>query len=297
MYPQFKTDAAVLPTTYNNETMHDYGACTIPQLLLGRDEDLEATNYTNEDFNTITTDRHRNPCRVDNNYRLYSIDKQHPTNWNFVVMNDNTRNPARESTRISSLLALQNHYAPWLLKTGAIPVLLWTHAYIPSNGRDMQGLQDVANFTSLTGVGLREYSALLQETLPLKQQPRIAPIALAFLTIYEEAPELWETLFHNADHLHPSPSGTFLQGCVLYWTLFERLPDISFLKSDGNVQDLWYNARMMQHVWEPANPLPTLKEVQYLWSIAERIANGYVPTTYINYENGEVAYEGGDGDK
>lgn len=292
MYPQFETQTAKLPMTYNNETMYDYGACTVPQLLLGNDLALEDANFTSEDYNTPTTNRHRNPCRVDNNYRLFTLDKQHPVKWDYVIMNDNTRNPARETPRISSLLALKDYYIPWLLETGAIPVFVWTHAYIPANGRDMQGLEDVANFTSLTGVGLREYSALLQEYLPLSQPPRIAPVGLAFLTIYEEEREIWKTLFHNADHKHPSPSGTFLQGCIVYNTLFGRLPDISFLKSNDDIVNLWKNARMMQHVWEPPNPLPTLEEVRYLFSIAERIATGYVPTTYINYENGETAYEG-----
>jgi hypothetical protein len=49
---------------------------------------------------------------------------------------------------------------------------------------------------------------------------------------------------------------------------------------------------MMQHSWEPPNPLPTLEQVQYLYSIAECIANGYIPKTCIDYENGGTAYEG-----
>ena len=64
------------------------------------------------------------------------------------------------------------------------------------------------------------------------------------------------------------------------------------IQSNDNVADLWKTARMMQHAWEPPNPLPSVEDVQYIYSIAERIANGYIPSTYIHYENGEVAYEG-----
>ena len=112
------------------------------------------------------------------------------------------------------------------------------------------------------------------------------------MTIYEEEREIWKSLFHNADHLHAYPSRTFLQACVVYHTLFGSLPDISFVQNDEQVADLWSTARMMQHSWEPPNPLPTLEQVQYLYSIAECIANGYIPKTYIDYENGETAYEG-----
>jgi hypothetical protein len=78
----------------------------------------------------------------------------------------------------------------------------------------------------------------------------------------------------------------------VYHTLFGSLPDVTVLQTDEQVADLWSTARMMQHDWEPPNPLPTLEQVQYLYSIAERIANGYIPKTYIDYENGETAYEG-----
>lgn len=328
MYPQWQTPNALLPELYNDLEIYDYGACTVRQLLLDKDLSLEDENYSFETYN-VSSIRNRNPCRVDDNYRLYLLDKEqqqrlhdtttHKDTWDYVVLNDHTKNPARNATRQASLKSLEESYLTWLLETGATPILIWTHAYIPSNGRDMVGLENVANFTSLTGVGIRAYRDLLRDALPDAQMPRIAPVGLgmyftnkycegpcvsplysllitlliAFLTIYEERPEMWKRLFHNADHLHPSPSGTFLQACIVHSAIFGHLPDLQQFQTEESIQFLWSTARMMQHAWEPPNPLPTLDEIQYLYDIAERISDGYIPATYIDYAEGVVAYEGG----
>jgi hypothetical protein len=48
----------------------------------------------------------------------------------------------------------------------------------------------------------------------------------------------------------------------------------------------------MQHAWEPPNPFPDLRTAKYLYSVAERVMKeGYVPKSFISYQNGEVAYE------
>jgi hypothetical protein len=288
MYPQWQTPNALLPELYNDLEIYDYGACTVRQLLLDKDLSLEDENYSFETYN-VSSIRNRNPCRVDDNYRLYLLDKEqqqqlhdtsthHKDTWDYVVLNDHTKNPARNATRQASLKSLEESYLTWLLETGATPILIWTHAYIPSNdGRDMVGLENVANFTSLTGVGIRAYRNLLRDALPDAQMPRIAPVGLgmyystnkccemtvrvttvlithhsttiAFLTIYEERPEMWKRLFHNADHLHPSPCGTFLQACIVHWTIFGHLPDLQQFQTEESVQYLWSTARMMQHAW------------------------------------------------
>ena len=208
-------------------------------------------------------------------------------------MNDNTRNPARAKSRAHSLQFLEQFYVPWLLETKATPVFLWPHAYSVASTptRSMTGLEDVANFTSLTGVGYNEYAKLLQSYLPEEQTPRIAPVGLAFLLVHEEDPAIWATLFHS-DHIHASPSGTWLQGCIVYATLFGELPP-----RDGvvrpNMTYLWKTARMMQHAWEPANPFPDAATASYLYRVAERIMiEGERPTSWVDYPNGEVAYEG-----
>jgi hypothetical protein len=323
MYPQFMTDSAGIEEDAddddddddsddsndnddhidkNNNNLYDFGACTVPQMLLGRDERLHDPGYVQPSEQTQTSGHNKNPCREDSNYLAYEIDNLYgsatpaKTNWSFVLINDNTLNPSRAATRAKGLLTLETFYADYFLKSGATPVFLWTHAYIVETTaqRNMTGfgLTDVANFTSLTYVGYKAYVDMLQSYLPDSQQPRIAPSGLAFLAVFEQDRDLWEALFHNADHLHPSPSGTFLQGCIVYHTLTGRMPQKAHVIRD-DMSSLWRRARMMQHSWEPSNPYPSRETAEYLYRVAERIMDeGYVPKSFIDYRNGEVAYEG-----
>jgi hypothetical protein len=302
MYPQFETNTSVIDTYHHNQTIYDYGACTVPQLLLGWDDRLQDPGYAQpEDKNNTSI---KNPCREDGNYLKYAIQKykkyttpKHhhdaPPTFDFALINDNTRNPARASTRALALETLERFHVDWFLETGITPVFLWTHAYTVNSTktRNMTGMDDVANFTSLTYSGYKQYAQLLELYLPEAQKPRIAPVGLAYLTVYEENFDLWKTLFH-CDHIHASPSGTFLQGCVIYYTLMGRMPDKNIvLRHD--MASLWHRARMMQHAWEPENPFPDKKTAAYLYRIAERImVEGHVPKSFIDYQNGEVAYEG-----
>jgi hypothetical protein len=305
MYPQFETNTSVVVgTTYHNQTIHDYGACTVPQLLLGWDGRLQDPGYAQPNDKNDTSIQ--NPCRQDSNYLDYAIHHKYkysattkhdhfadPPKWDFALINDNTRNPARASTRALALETLERFHVDWFLKTGVTPVFLWTHAYTVNSTahRNMTGMDNVANFTSLTYIGYKQYVQLLELYLPEAQTPRIAPVGLAFLMVHEENFDLWGKLFHS-DHLHASPSGTFLQGCVVYYTLMGRMPDKNIVLRD-DMASLWHRARMMQHAWEPENPFPDKETAAYLYRIAERImVEGHVPKSFIDYQNGEVADQG-----
>ena len=295
MYPQFMTENAIIGSR-NGSTIYDYGACTVPQLLVGFDERIYDPGYA-QPVQENGTHMNYNPCREDEMYLGYAIDtfgghQSQDGPWDFVLLNDNTRNPAREKTRARALQEIEQFYVPLFQQTGATPVFLWTHAYSveSTQTRNMTGLEDVANFTSLTKVGYDAYVELLKLYLPSSQTPRIAPVGLAFLVVYEEDRDMWDALFHNADHLHASPSGTFLQGCIVYYTLFERMPDREIV-IQGNMSVLWKRARMMQHAWEPPNPYPTTEVAKYLYRVAERVmVEGFVPDSFIDYQNGESAY-------
>jgi hypothetical protein len=287
MFPQFQTDKAAL-MTYKNHTVYDYGACTVQQLLTGQPK------FNTTEWKLAEEDRMKNPCSEDQGYASYSahyFHKRKHHKWDYIIINDNTRNPARRASRHAALTTLEQEYVPWLKQLKAVPIFLWTHAYSVEStpNRNMTGLDDVANFTSLTGVGLRAYVDLLKQHLPEEQTPRIAPSGLAFLTVYEENIDMWHKLFHNADHLHASPHGSYLQGLVLHHTVFGKLPDKSFsIRKD--MGSFWSNARMMQHAWEPANPMLDEADAGYLYGIAERVMEkGHVPASYIDYQNGEVA--------
>ena len=297
MYPQFSTHPAILqgPTYQMNHTIYDYGACTPEQLVTGRDIRLVDPGYAQP---ADKTEGNFNPCREDTTYLEWATNhyEGQAMDWQYIIMNDNTRDPARASTRARSMQFLEQFWAPLLRSSGATPVFLWTHAYRPINSvqhtHNMTGLTDIANFTSLTYAGLQAYVRLLSSLLPAHQQPRIAPSGLAFLAVYEDNRDVWHTLFHNADHLHASPSGTLLQGLCLYHTLFGKLPPKSEVVRPGHMEYFWKTARMMQHAWEPPNPIPTQGEASYLYDVAERVLiQGHVPSIFINYTNGEVADE------
>jgi hypothetical protein len=207
-------------------------------------------------------------------------------------------NAARGPTREHSMATIERFYVPYLQQTGAAPIFLWTHAYTPvttpgqvcATTRDMTGLEDIGNFTSLTRVGYQSYIDLLELYLPSHQKPKLAPVGLAFLAVYDDNRAIWEQLFH-CDGLHPSPSGTFLHGCIVYYT-FNKMPDYD-LMIRTDIESLWKNARMMQHYWEPSNPYPTIENAKYLYNIAEKIMiDHYTPPSYIHYTNHEIAYTG-----
>lgn len=293
MFPQFMTPNSILISKYKNgDTIYDYGACSVQQLLTG------VGLHTAEEYNVFnTTEWIQNPCSSDPKYCAYIMDyyanrRPTPPQYDYLIINDNTRNPARNKTRLAALNTLKNFYIPYLKKhPHTIPVLLWTHAYSVNSTAEhnMTGLEDVANFTSLTGAGLRQYVTELESA---HLQPRIAPSGLAFLTVYEENYEMWQRLFHNADHLHASPLGTFLQGCVVFYTLTGRMPNRTHVVRP-HMAELWSRARMMQHRYEPPNPFPTQDEAAYLYDVAERVmVQGHVPNSYIHYDDNVVAYEG-----
>jgi hypothetical protein len=308
MARKFKTANAVVDDAdlyvYNNMdddtsiVIHDYGACTVRQLLIGEDSRLpdqdQVNNYADDYFNPADDDNEyyiddgTNPCFEDEYYLSYleSRYKDEPPKWDYIVINDNTRSPARNNTRQRSLEELEASYVSWLLETGATPVFIVTHAYW-TGWRDMSGLEDVPTFTSLTYMGYREYAALLEKYLPPSQKPRLAPVAIAFLTVWEENYPFWLKLFH-IDEVHASPLGSYLQGCVVYHTLYGRMPPKDqALRQD--MSNLWLHARRMQPDTHRSNPFPTLEQATYLYHVADRVCKGYLPKSLIVYKNGEAS--------
>jgi hypothetical protein len=75
----------------------------------------------------------------------------------------------------------------------------------------------------------------------------------------------------------------------MYHALFGTLPDKDFcVRNDMSVW--WQDARMMQHAWEPANPIPDRGMADYLYRTDERVlVHGHVPSSFIPYKNGEYA--------
>lgn len=309
MYQIWHTGVARI-TNDKGAVLYDMGSCTVEQLLFGYDKNLEykVSQYqagnnndgndnadddsyeakNNDDFMTYYDTK--NPCLQNSNYYYYKqqvFESEGVAPWDFVVMNDRSRSPARGVPRNISLAVLQDTYLPWFQETGATPVFIVTYGY-DTPYRDMSGLIDVPTFTSLTYEGYKQYATLLSSQLPPSQKPRLAPVGLAFLMVYEENRNLWEKLFH-IDQIHPSPHGTFLQGCVVHYAIFGRLPSKDIALID-NMSSLWNSARRMQPRKHRRMPMPTREEAEYLYHIAERITiQKQWPKTFIKYKHGEAS--------
>jgi hypothetical protein len=289
MYNKWQTQNAQIN---NTEGLYDFGACSVPQLLLGHDEELYESSSSGKFSDG------RNPCTLDSNYLAYRetrAEEIRQQGWDFVVVNDQSRYPTTYQRRQRSLLALRQAYTPLLLQANATVVFLVTYGYIAQNAvyvnddwRDppTETEEDIPYFTSLLYHGYQEYQQILRRRLV---RARLAPVGLAYLTVYEESRELWRRLFF-VDGLHPSPLGTFLSGCVVYATIFRRLPPAS--RRIGGVSQLWARSRRMhlsKSSWSKyvdadtaasmfPMALPTRAEAQFLSHVCRRVAlEEYLP--------------------
>lgn len=198
---------------------------------------------------------------------------QQQKGWDFVVINDHTQHPARSDTRLESINALMKNYAPLIRQSGAIPVFLMTFAYQERGVYGSDDLGDVLQFTKLLKEGYQSYVQKLAEVLPAALTPRIAPVGLAFSAIYEENPTMWYQLFHP-DKKHPSPHGSFLIACVLFYTILGVSQGTEAIAiPDSGTSAIWEKARprVMQPAGDDPLPTPTFDEAKYLSSIALRV--------------------------
>lgn len=310
MYHKWNTRQGVIDTRggSSNHSLYDFGSCTVPQLLFGYDDNLSENNQ-----NQYYKNDGKNPCLKDTDYFAYMTqlyEQQGAPEWDFVVMNDRTTYPAVYDLRQRSLSALENYYVSYFqMLRQTRPVLLMTYAYnyhaFYNATNDDDGVNsdddtdddtdedpisaqvgDIPEFTSHLYYGYRQYARLLDNSL--EQETLIAPVGLAFLTVWEERPDMWHKLFYT-DYLHPSPHGTYLMGCVLFATIYGRMPATD---AALDISSLWARARRME-VWSggATMPLPSFDEAAYLLWIAERVAlQDHVPDSLLS-ENQVMALE------
>ena len=281
MFKQWRTEEAFLlnyTNSYgNNETIYDYGLCTVAQILLGYDQILTYGNIGGAYFND-----YKNPCIMDYSYKEYVDmllynDNQTYANWDYIVLVDQTKRMAFEDARQETIYSLANAYGPLLNASGAIPVIVDTHSFW-SEDTNMTGLESVEHFQSLIYDGVEEYVNALASVLPSWQYPVVAPIGIAYLTIYEERRSLWEKLFIT-DNMHSSVHGSYLFACVLYATMYGHLPDRT--RTVSKVEYLFADSRKLVGKLD----YPTENEAYYYRNVARRVAlRGYIPSSLRNPE-------------
>eukprot|EP00339_Tiarina_fusa_P001546 CAMPEP_0117001366 /NCGR_PEP_ID=MMETSP0472-20121206/3392_1 /TAXON_ID=693140 ORGANISM="Tiarina fusus, Strain LIS" /NCGR_SAMPLE_ID=MMETSP0472 /ASSEMBLY_ACC=CAM_ASM_000603 /LENGTH=519 /DNA_ID=CAMNT_0004701355 /DNA_START=107 /DNA_END=1666 /DNA_ORIENTATION=+ len=274
MYYRWNTDNALLEDVEyvndegQNVQIYDYGACSVPQLLLGQDAML---SYQNEDGKFLNDGN--NPCIEDQNYLAYQTSFNYSDPWDFVVLADQSKRMAFEETRGDALLSLNYTYGPILGIIKATPIIVQSHAFWSQNA-NMTGLTDVPTFTSLVMEGANVYKTFLKKK---SANGRIAPVGDAFLTVWEEDYDLWLTLFLG-DMIHPSPKGTYLYALVLYATIYKALPDVDIAVTD-DIVSLFDDARKIHSNNE--THFPTEDEAAYLNNVAKRVVlRSFTPRSY-----------------
>ena len=110
-----------------------------------------------------------NAFNGDDNYGRQGVHPAEPQ-WDYIIMNDNTRSPAQSNSRQDALTILEQKYLLYFQETGSTPVLMFTYAY-DTPYRDMEGMLDIPTFTSLTYEGYRQYAELLAQRLLLSNNP------------------------------------------------------------------------------------------------------------------------------
>lgn len=191
--------------------------------------------------------------------------------WDYVVFNDHTQGPAREASRKATQDVLLEKYLPLLLENNATPIFIETAAYRYPDINNSRDLGSTHEFQKRVREGIETYVQALDEKMASKSiRSRIAPVGTAYLHVHENNHPLWQKLFDPYDFFHPSPSGTFLQGCVLHCTMFGTPPILP--STDDEIAILWRDARMMHNVRTGENvPLPSVEEAEYLWSVAKKL--------------------------
>lgn len=287
MYNLWQTDEAMIEySTMSNtddvssadddtsvSTTYDFGLCSVVQLLQGYDEYIGYGNKYGKYYSDGL-----NPCIVDPDYATF-VEQQlsrGPVQWDFVVIVEQTKRMAVSEAREETVYFLKNRYGPLIKQAGAIPVIVDTHAFWSSKS-NMTGLTDLPTFAALIAQGVSDFTSALASVLPSNQAPLVAPIGLAYLTVWEEDDSLWQKLFVD-DGIHSSVYGSYLFACVLYATLFDQLPAHDGT-SENSLSSLFIGSRKI--VGQAS--YPSSDEVEYLRNVAGRVAlRGYVPQSLLD---------------
>jgi hypothetical protein len=124
--------------------------------------------------------------------------------------------------------------------------------------------------------GVEEYADALASELPSDQAPIVVPIGLAYLMIWEENYEYWESLFLS-DNMHSSLSGSYLFACVLYTKLFGHLPK----RAVSIPRHMEYLFAFSRRTIGQNAVYPSQGEAEYLRAVANRIVlKGEVPKSF-----------------
>ncbi|CAB9511041.1 expressed unknown protein [Seminavis robusta] len=300
MYEYWDTDNAITykfntewNEDYDGEGVHDYGSCSVFQLLEGYDNDLTYMNYNGAYY----YEEGMNPCFEDENYILYLNDwnLKNPSVFDYVILNDQTARMADADAREDTVDALKYAYAPMIKDSRAKPLLVDTHAYpMEAGSNETDYGESIPYMQAMIYYGVEEYLMALKYNLPSYQEPKVVPIGLAYLTVWEENHSLWSKLFLNETMPYASPYGSYLFANVIYASVYGHLPRRPTQQSQ--IKDFFKTARYLPELPDDWTGIfPTIQESDYLRLVARRVTlNGEIPTSFTNAkEQIELELRGG----
>ena len=269
-----------------NLQVYDYGSCTVFQLLEGYDNDLVYMNYNGAYY----YEEGANPCFEDKNYMFYLQDRnlKNPEIFDYVVLNDQTARMTDAEARQDSVEALKYAYAPMIKDARATPLVVDTHAYLieeegtNSTGYGYEEGEGIPYMQALIYKGVEEYMRALKSNMPSYLEPRVVPVGMAYLAVWEENVDLWKQLFLNETMPYASPHGSYLFANVLYATVYGHLPKRP--TSNQQIMNFFRSARYLPELpegWQDMGIFPTVEQSDYLRLTARRVVlNGYIPVSF-----------------
>ena len=141
-----------------------------------------------------------------------TLDQLTPSQWDFVVLQEQSQIPAREESRLQGMYPAARSLVNKIRDSAATPVLFMTWAH--RDGWPEQGLTEYGTMQSQINKG---YLGLARElNVP------VAPVGYTWNLTRIKNPqlELWQE-----DGSHPSEQGTYLAACVFYAVLFRESPE------------------------------------------------------------------------
>ena len=134
---------------------------------------------------------------------------------------------------------------------------------------------DIPLFQAAIYEGLYEYVDALKYYLPARQHPKIAPIGLTYLAIYDDNKSMYAKLFAQ-DGIHASQHGTYLFACVLYCTMYGHLPLSPH--DDFDIRSIFFKSRSMFG----STATPSMSDVSYLRYWARKVTvDGFIPRSMV----------------
>lgn len=138
-------------------------------------------------------------------------DKLHSSQWDFVVLQEQTQIPSSEKFRQAKMYPAVISLVQQIREADATPMLFITSAHLrgwPENR--LVGYKEMQLQIN------RGYMAIAN-----KLDVPLAPVGPAWLTARNKRPQmnLWQ------DGVHPNRQGTYLAACVFYAAIFQKSPE------------------------------------------------------------------------